>query len=50
MLVQILVALAGEAIFEAINARHRGFRTEMERYLEDGQGAERDQSRSRPAR
>jgi len=36
MLVQLLLALVGEAVFGAINARHRGFRAEMERYLDEG--------------
>jgi len=35
MLVRLLVALVGEAVFGAITARHRGFQAEMERYLED---------------
>jgi hypothetical protein len=36
MLVQLLMAFLGEAVFGAISARHRGFRAEMERYLEEG--------------
>jgi hypothetical protein len=34
MLVQLLVALIGEAIFGAVTARHHAFRAEMERRLE----------------
>jgi hypothetical protein len=36
MLVQLLMAFLGETVFGAIAARHRGFRAEMERYLEEG--------------
>lgn len=36
MIVQLLVALVGDAIFGAITARHRGFQAEMERCLEEG--------------
>ena len=36
MLVQLLVALVGEAVFGAITARHRGFQAEMERCVEEG--------------
>ena len=36
MLVQLLVALVGEAVFGAITARHRGFQAEMERCVEQG--------------
>jgi hypothetical protein len=35
MLVQLLLAFLGETVFGAISARHRGFRAEMERYLEE---------------
>jgi hypothetical protein len=34
MLAQILAALVGDVIFGAITARHRGFRDDMQRYLE----------------
>ena len=36
MLVQLLVALVGEAVFGAITARHRRYQAEMERCLEQG--------------
>jgi len=36
MLVRLLVALVGDAVFGAITAHHREFRTEVERYIDQG--------------